>query len=302
MWEVKYTTLNGSIDFMWYGSCVNQEEAQRRFYSLSETGLEPISLRKIKRLPTDRQYLAMHSKANEDPDRYQVITYRRNSGVDEKRKYASVKKAALAARGYVNGEEPLNCGPIYDGAVVYDSKEQCVVKTYWNMLWGLENGNTDGSLDMKYTSSGRLHLRGSNWKEQLEGHIRLTLAKKLQYKYIGESGGWLGVRESDDTNNDFNREVITAMKQIHGQLYLGSVNYYGKQREQICAETESVYEEYTGQQIFNFHCSFAVPVKDEFLEEMIREWNRGTGALQGKSVEQIMERISELGGEHFIWY
>ena len=99
MWEVKYAAQNGSIDFMWYGSCVNRKEAQRRFYSLSETGLEPISLREIKRLPTNREYLAMRSKANEDPDRYQVITYRRNIGVDEKRKYASAEKAALAARG-----------------------------------------------------------------------------------------------------------------------------------------------------------------------------------------------------------
>ncbi len=302
MWEVKYATQNGSIDFMWYGSCVNREEAQRRFYSLSETSLGPISLREIKRLPTNREYLAMRAKANEDPDRYQIITYRRNSGVDEKRKYASIEKAALAARGYVNGAEPLNCGPIYDGAVVYDSKEQCVVKAYWNTLWGLENGNTDGSLDMKYASSGKLHLRGPNWKEQLEGHIRLTLAKKLQHKYIRASGGWFEIKESDNTNNDFNREVITAMKQIHGQVYLGNVNYYDERREKICAGTESVYEEYTGQQIFNFHCSFAVPEKDALLEAMIREWNGETGSLQIKSAEQIIERISELGGEHFIWY
>lgn len=92
------------------------------------------------------------------------------------------------------------------------------------------------------------------------------------------------------------------MKQIHGQVYLGNVNYYDERREKICAGTESVYEEYTGQQIFDFHCSFAVPEKDALLEAMIRAWNGATGSLQIKSAEQIIERISELGGEHFIWY
>lgn len=302
MWEVKYATQSGSIDFMWYGRGVSRKEAERRFRSLSEIGLEPISLRKIQRFPTGQEYQTMRAEANEAPGRYQIIAYRRNSGIEEKRGYASIEKAALTARGYVNGVEPLNCGPIYDGAVVYDSKEQCVVKVYWNTLWGFDSSGANGSLDMKYANGGKLDLQGPNWKERLEGHIRLTLARKLHYKYISESGGWFELREADNTNNDFNRETITAMKQIYGQVYLGSINYYGKQREQICAGTESVYEEYTGQQIFNFYCSFAVPVKDELLEEMIRNWNRGDGSRKPKSVEQIFERISELGGEHFIWY
>lgn len=300
MWEVKYATPNGSIDFMWYGSDVTHEEAEQRFRSLPDLGLEPISYRIVSQLPTNHEYLAMCSKAQEDHGRYLVITYGHSSGVAEKRKYASVEKAALMARGYVNGAEPLNSGPIYDAAIVYDSKQKCATKAYWNDPRGLADNKGHGSLSMRCAHSGTLDLCSPDWKERLEGHFKFALAKQFQHQHIRSSGGWLEVRESDDTHNDLNRELLAAMKQIYGHVYLGNVNYYDERREQICTGKASVYEEYTGQKIFNFHCSFAVPVKDDRLEQMIRDWNKGTAS--GQSVEQIMERIDELGGEHFIWF
>lgn len=302
MWEMKYAAPNGSIDFMWYGSNVTREEAEQRFRSMPDIGLEPISFRKISQLPTDREYLTMCSKAREESGRYQVITYSQGNGVNEKRKYASAEKAALVARGYVNGADPLNSGPIYDAAIVYDSKEKCAAKAYWNDPRGLANNKECGSLSMMCTNSGTLDLCCPDWKKKLEGHFRFALAKQLQHQHIRSSGGWLEVRESDNTCNNLNRELIAAMAQIYGCVYLGNVNYYDEQRKHICAGTESVYEEYIGQKILNFHCSFAVPVKDDLLEEMIRDWNNGRQPIGVKSVEQITKRVDELGSEHFIWF
>lgn len=69
MWEVKYATQNGSIDFMWYGSLTSREDAEMRFHCLADAGLRPIALREIQRVPTDREYLSMLNEANTAPDR-----------------------------------------------------------------------------------------------------------------------------------------------------------------------------------------------------------------------------------------
>lgn len=174
---------------------------------------------------------------------------------------------------------------------------------YRDSLWNFENSDANGFFSMSYANHGKIKLWCADWRDQVEGHIRMALARKRQFRHIRETGGWLALREADGTNNDLNKEVIVAMKQIHGRLYLGSVNIYGDdQRKRICAGEESVYEEYTGQEIYNFHCTFAVPVKDEALEELIRGWNRGTEPHNSGVVDQIMARVDELGGEHFLWY
>lgn len=172
---------------------------------------------------------------------------------------------------------------------------------YRDSLWTFENSDANGKLDMDFANRGTIDLRRADWKERVEGRIRLALLKKRQYGYVRSIGGWHALIESDSTNNGLNREIIAAMKQIHGLLYLGSVNYYSGQSERIRTGEESVYEEYAGQEIYDFHCDFAVPVRDEVLEEMIRAWNRGTGPHPAELVDRIMARINELGGEHFVW-
>ena len=65
-----------------------------------------------------------------DQQRYQVMTYCGDSGADDKREYSSIKEAAQAAKGYVDGTEPLSDGLRYDGAIVYDVKKRRIVIEY----------------------------------------------------------------------------------------------------------------------------------------------------------------------------
>lgn len=111
-------------------------------------------------------------------------------------------------------------------------------------------------------------------------------------------GGWLALQEADEKYNDFNRSIIKAMEQAYGSVYLGRINCDGKQIEQFRTGQGTIYEEYTGQKIYTGSYSFAVPGRDTHLEELICGWN--TGSM--KDCEQIINRISEIGGEHFRWY
>ena len=174
---------------------------------------------------------------------------------------------------------------------------------YRDSLWNFENSDVNGFFNMSYANHGKINLWCADWREQVEGHIRLALARRRQFRHIRNTGGWLALREADDTNNDLNRMVIVAMKQIHGRLYLGSVTIHDESRRQrVCAGEESIYEEYTGQEIYNFHCGFAVPAKDERLEELVRGWNSGSQATTYVNVNKITSRVDEIGGEHFVWF
>lgn len=62
-------------------------------------------------------------------DRYQVITYG-DGGADEKLEYRDIEAADRAARGYIDGSEPLADGLRYEGAIVYDLKERRIVREY----------------------------------------------------------------------------------------------------------------------------------------------------------------------------
>lgn len=131
----------------------------------------------------------------------------------------------------------------------------------------------------------------------------LSEIKEMQNAYIAASGGVLEIRESDDTYNDSNRDLIEAYKEKYGSAFLGSINFYGDRRESVVSGEKSVYEEYTGQPVYNFGCDFVVPTKDEKLEALVRDWNSGKSRYNGVSViDTIMDRIQELGGSNLLWY
>ena len=128
--------------------------------------------------------------------------------------------------------------------------------------------------------------------------------KQEQYEYVTNRGGWLELGEADTSLNDGNRKQIAAYKREKGEAWLGSINFYGEQREQVINRLASIYEEYTGQMVYNFSCSFCVPFPDETLSDMIREWNTGKtppGRNAMETLEYIMLRIDEIGGINFIW-
>lgn len=170
-------------------------------------------------------------------------------------------------------------------------------------FWSFENSDSTGRTSYDFANQGKIDLRDSRWKEALEGHIRFALAKERQLRHMGRSGGWGALRESDDVYNGLNRELIAALKLMHGAAFLGNVNFYGEDHELVALGQKSVYEEYTGQPVYNFHCSFCVPAADETLEDLIRAWN-GNDTLPKKriDVDAIVNRVEEIGGINLIWY
>lgn len=128
-----------------------------------------------------------------------------------------------------------------------------------------------------------------------------TLSQR-ERKYALARDGYLGIDEADDTYNDLNRKIIDAYWERYGAAYLGRINYSGNQRQRIVDGTESVFEAYTGQPLYNFCCDFCVTAPDRTLEELIQHWNNAAIPLSEKKVDAIMDRIQVLCGQTFIWY
>lgn len=132
---------------------------------------------------------------------------------------------------------------------------------------------------------------------------KLKEIKKKQNAYVANSGGILAIRESDDVYNDFNRELLIAFKEDFGSAFIGKINFYSEQRERVASGVESVYTEYIRQPIYNFACDYVVPVKDDVLEQLVREWNNAGGYMKGAHlVGAIHTRVEELGGLIFVWF
>lgn len=177
---------------------------------------------------------------------------------------------------------------------------ECV---YRDHFWSFENSDANGQLDMGWANNGKLNLRSLDWKTKLEGSITFALARKTQFDYVRGTGGFLALREADDTYNNLNREQLRALKMMHGRLFLGSINFHGDQRKKVVAGKEGIYEELLDQMVYNFGCDFATPVPDKELEDLIRAWN-GDERLPKKlvDVEAMTGRVEQLGGINLIWY
>ena len=130
----------------------------------------------------------------------------------------------------------------------------------------------------------------------------LSYYLQVQREYALAREGYLRIDEADDTYNDLNRKIINAYRERYGTAYLGRINYSGNQRQRIADGTESVFEAYTGQPLYNFCCDFCVSAPDRTLEELIRHWNNADVPLSEKKVDAIMDRIQVLCGQTFIWY
>ena len=80
----------------------------------------------------------------------------------------------------------------------------------------------------------------------------LSYYLQVQREYALAREGYLRIDEADDTYNDLNRKIIDAYRERYGAAYLGRINYSGNQRQRIADGTESVFEAYTGQPLYNF--------------------------------------------------
>lgn len=194
----------------------------------------------------------------------------------------------------------------YTRSEAADRKEYSGIETpdryvYRDSIWNFENSDRNGHLDMNHANHGTIDLRGDDWEERVEGRIRFALLKKGYGPYLRASSERLDLQKLDDALNNLSREILCAMKQAYGQVYLGVVNIRDDaRRERICAGKESVLVKHAGQKLDNSCCEFAVPTKDEALEEIIREWISGT-LLDPNPAGRITGRINELSGEYFYW-
>lgn len=171
-------------------------------------------------------------------------------------------------------------------------------KNYKKPFFTFENTDANGCLSYEFGNHGKLDLRGIRAEDTLKGAVLLAWIEKRERDYIRGIGGYLTLSEADDPYNDLNREMIAAFKLRYGAAYLGSVNLYGERGKRMMSGEESVYEEYTGQKVYNCTCDFIVPVADETLEKMILDWNTHSINI---NVERITARISAIGGKYIIW-
>lgn len=167
---------------------------------------------------------------------------------------------------------------------------------YKKPFFTFENTDANGFLSYEFGNHGQIDLRGIRAEDTLKGAVLLAWVRKKERDYL--RGGMLSLNETDEQYNDLNREMISAFKLRYGTAYLGSVNLYGGRGKRILSGEESVYEEYTGQKVYNFSCDFVIPVADKTLEKMILEWN--TPDVEAK-IEPLMDRISAIGGKNIIW-
>lgn len=164
--------------------------------------------------------------------------------------------------------------------------ERCI---YRDHFWSFENSDRNGVYDCDFGNFGQLDLRRSNWKDVLEGDIRIALLRKREIGYLTACGGAFGLREADEVYNGLNREMVKAMKMRYGKCFLGNIN--------LRPGAEPLVE-YTGQRVYDCEYSFCIPERNADLEQLIFEWNRESKV---KTLEQIQKLVKKLDGHDFIW-
>lgn len=168
---------------------------------------------------------------------------------------------------------------------------------YRPYFWSFENTDANGMLTLDFANRGRLDLRGSwGWSRHIEGSIKLAYYNKMQIRYVADCGGWLCVKEADDTFNDFNLKRLDAFTMAHERCFIGSINPR--------KAGDPIYTEYfVGGKINSFACQFAVPNEDKKLAELIEAWRNDDKLPKSvKDAEKITDRVEAIGGELFMWY
>ncbi len=170
-------------------------------------------------------------------------------------------------------------------------------------FWSFENSDVNGMLDYSFANYGKLDLRTNRWVDVLEGHVRLALAKKLQYLHIAGSGGYLALREADAVNDDPKPGRDRRHEADLRNCISGGRELLWRKRARILAGEESIFEEVTDGPVYNFAGTFCVPKKDPELEWMILAWN-GDDRLpkKGADVNKMQNRVAAIGGINLVWY
>lgn len=107
-----------------------------------------------------------------------------------------------------------------------------------------------------------------------------------------------GTSEFDFSINDISRAKIDAIKDEFGDCYLFKINRYDGD------EDKPFIVRYVGQKVYNFEYSGAIPVDDEKMLELLKDYAENSGFKEGKmmnKIEAIYNRIEELKGVSLIW-
>lgn len=106
--------------------------------------------------------------------------------------------------------------------------------------------------------------------------------------------------EADTAINAASRGVVSAMREEHGEAWLGKINLHGDERHGAVP----VMWKWDGELVYNFGCAFVAPKYDEELAKLIRERDDApyTGtAPDAVRVEAIFERVYAIGGIYLNW-
>ncbi len=127
--------------------------------------------------------------------------------------------------------------------------------------------------------------------------------REQQLNHIAEIGGYWYLQEIDHIYNDLNRAIMEVFRSEHEKAFIGFVNLPDDKLKALQeGQPVSVYEEYVGQRIYDFSCNFIVPEAEEKLESLIKQWNAKDNNLpKGSLMNEIFNRIEQIGGLNFIW-
>lgn len=114
---------------------------------------------------------------------------------------------------------------------------------------------------------------------------------------LRDGGGTLV--EADGALNSASRKMVIAMRDVHGEAWLGQINVYGYKKSIEKGVPLPMLWKWNEGDIYNFSADFVIPKYDEKLDQMVRDWNE-IGASADKH-NSIYDRIKELGGHHLFW-
>jgi len=110
---------------------------------------------------------------------------------------------------------------------------------------------------------------------------------------------WSGqIPEANNELNNLQREKINVVYSEHNLAYIGKINFHGNERESLLLE--NVFKTYTGEKVYNFEADYVIPINDPAIAKMIVEWN-SSPPTSTNLIEQITNRIEELGGANLTW-
>lgn len=113
-------------------------------------------------------------------------------------------------------------------------------------------------------------------------HIEEILADQELYL---RCYGWPS--EEDHSLNDMNRDLIIAMHNHYGHVYVGSIN-----------GGTGLLQYHPGKKIYNSDYNFCVPGYDERLDALLRLWREEHNVHH---LDAIHERVRAIKGHILLW-